>query len=109
LQYWTTPVHVLNSLLPLLLLLLLLLLLPADCPSKAGYITMASINWSTAGNVIREGQESTAAAAEAFCNSNKHCYAWNDYGFWMLTPPPNFAGFYAYEELCTYMKAGKKH
>jgi hypothetical protein len=68
---------------------------------------MASINWSNDGG--RNGQEKTAAAAEAFCNSNKHCYAWNDFGYWMMSPPASTHSFYAHADLCSYVKVGKKH
>jgi hypothetical protein len=69
---------------------------------------MSSINWDNKGG-LPEGRESSAAAAEAFCNQSKHCYAFNDAAYWMLTPPATFAGFFPYESLCTYVKNSKKH
>ncbi|WIA20390.1 hypothetical protein OEZ85_004811 [Tetradesmus obliquus] len=84
-----------------------------DCPPKAGFITMSNINWNNAGG-LKEGREGgseaeAAAKAEAFCRQDKRCYAFNDAAYWMLQPPTYFAGFYAYEDMCTYVKAGKKH
>jgi hypothetical protein len=85
---------------------LLMVFIPADCPAKAGYTTMSSINWDNTGG-LREGRADSAAAAEAFCNQNKHCSAFNDSAYWMLTPPASFASFYPYQSLCTYLKNGK--
>ncbi|KAG2482832.1 hypothetical protein HYH03_018269 [Edaphochlamys debaryana] len=71
---------------------------PIVCPDKVGYITKAGLNWASRAS---GGQDADPADAEARCNRDPKCTAWNNFGYYLNGKVDKWT---AYGSLCSYEK-----
>ncbi|KAG2424603.1 hypothetical protein HXX76_014329 [Chlamydomonas incerta] len=77
-------------------------LLYSACPSRPGYVVLPDTNWIKTTSSV-EGQSVGAAAAEAQCNADPSCVAWNNFAYWVRS---GVRSYFRYPGLCTYVKSG---